>query len=154
MKPKVKISHEQKLVTSICSEALTPTDMIGYFETLLAEIPKSAGYREVVDFTKVSKFEIFHDDFLSYSKKAAEVFASNRVVVTEFIVSNNLQFGMARMFSSMAEEGGVNFIITKRNWISQFVQNWRANCMRLLTRCYKFWECRILTQSLTMLFPE
>ena len=116
MKPEVKILHEQKLITSVCSEVLSKAEMIGYFETLMTEISDNAGYREVVNFTDISKFEITHDDFLPYSKKAAEVFATKRVAVTEFIVSNNLQFAMARMFSAMSEEGGVNFIITKRNW--------------------------------------
>ena len=117
MKPEVNISHDQKLITSICSEVLSDADMIGYFERLITEIPNGAGYHEVVDFTGVRRFEITHDDFLSYTKKAAEVFATKRVAITEFIVSNKLQFGMARMFSTMSEDGGVNFKITKRNWI-------------------------------------
>lgn len=117
MKPTVNISHKKKLITSTFSGVMSSVDMYDYFETFMKEIPDGAGYHEVVDFTKVNNFEISHNDFLLFSQKAIEVFSSKRVVITEFIVSNNLQLGMARMFSTMSEEGGIKFIFTKINWI-------------------------------------
>ena len=116
MKATVNISHEQNLITSIFAGVMSSVDMNDYFETFIAEIPAGAGYHEVVDFTAVKQFEINHDDFLLFSQKAVEVFTSKRVAITEFIVSNELQLGMARMFSGMSNEGGVEFIFTKRNW--------------------------------------
>jgi hypothetical protein len=116
MKPTVIFFHEKKLITSIFSGVMSSVDMNDYFETFMTEIPADARYHEVVDFTAVNKFEINYDDFLLFSQKAVEVFKSKRVAITEFIVSNNLQLGMARMFSGMSDEGGVEFIFTKKNW--------------------------------------
>lgn len=113
MKVKVSISHEEKLITSVFGGVMVLDDMNNYFEKFMSEIPQGAKYFERVDFTGVNKFEITHDGFLDFAKKAAEVFASQRVGSTEFIVASQLQMGMARMFSSMADEGGVEFIFTK-----------------------------------------
>ena len=116
MKPTVTIAHEQKLITSIFVGVMSSADMNDYFERFMMEIPSSAGYHEIVDFTGVNKFEINYNDFRLFAGKAAEVFRSGRVAITEFVISNNLQLGMARMFSEMADEGEVEFIYTKRNW--------------------------------------
>jgi len=116
MKPEINITHEQKLISSTFTGVMSSVDMYNYFETFMMEIPDGGGYHEVVDFTKVNDFEINYSDFLLFSTKAVEVFSSKRVTTTEFIVSNNLQLGMARMFSTMANEDGIEFIFTKKDW--------------------------------------
>lgn len=112
MREKVTISHEDKLITSVFSGKMVVDDMQGYFEKFLAEIPEGAQYHERVDFTAVNRFDLSYNGFSTFSRKAAEVFMSGRVAVTEFIVANELQMGMARMFSSMAENGDVEFVFT------------------------------------------
>lgn len=116
MKPDINISHADKLITTSFSGVMTASDMQGYFENFITNIPEGAGYREVVDFTRITDFEINNEAFKEFSVKAAKIFSTGRVKVTEFIISNELQLGMARMFSSMASEGDVKFIFTKKNW--------------------------------------
>ena len=110
---KVDIIHQEKLIKSFFDGVMSPDDMQDYFERFIEEIEENAQYYELVDLTAITEFDITQAGFLGFTGKAEEVFKTGRVATTEFLVANELQMGMARMFASMAEAGMINFVFTK-----------------------------------------
>lgn len=95
-----EISHEEKLIRSSFTGMFETTGLVDYFHRILKEVEPQAAYSEEVDFRGVTDFNISYNDFSQFSRQAAEMYESGRVAKTLFRVSDELQFGMARLFSS------------------------------------------------------
>jgi hypothetical protein len=93
--------HIGEIRTSFCGE-FSCADLDGYFERILDEVNDGDGYVEYVDFTNVNHFSIGYSDFRGVADRAGSMYQRGKVANTVFLVSNELQYGMARMFSTMA----------------------------------------------------
>lgn len=99
-KVSLHICHEEKLIKSVFTGEFQISLLSDYFNQILDEVEPMAGYIEDVDFRPVTDFTISYNDFSKLSSQAAEMYESGRVEKTIFRVSDELQYGMARLFSS------------------------------------------------------
>ena len=95
-----QICHEEKLVRSVFTGEFQTSLLVNYFKQILNEVDPQAAYIEDVDFRAVTDFTISYDDFSKLSTQAAEMYKTGRIRKTLFRVSDELQYGMARLFSS------------------------------------------------------
>ena len=78
---------------------LDGSDISRYFQMILDEVPENGGYRELVDFTEIEKFSVTSDEFNRLYYKIVIAYETKRLLKTKFLVSTQLQKGMANMFS-------------------------------------------------------
>jgi hypothetical protein len=109
----LKFLHEGKCIQSVFNGVFEAVDLTDYFRRIMEEVPAGAGYREEVDFRPVSNFSISYTDFAGFSSQAAQMYQSGRVSKTRFHVANELQYGMARLFSSSTGVDEVHFEIIR-----------------------------------------
>ncbi|MFN3162321.1 MAG: hypothetical protein ACE37N_02280 [Pseudohongiellaceae bacterium] len=94
------ILHQEKLIKTVFSGPFETDRLVNYFANILDQVKPDAQYLEDVDFRAVTEFKVSYADFGPYSKQAAEMYTSGRVRKTVFHVSDELQYGMARLFAS------------------------------------------------------
>lgn len=109
-----EIIHEEKLIKSQFTGLFETTGLIDYFQRILKEVEPLASYTEEVDFCGVTDFNISYNDFSQFSRQAAEMYESGRVSKTIFRVADELQFGMARLFSSSTGVDDHHFEIIRK----------------------------------------
>lgn len=102
------IDPEQRLVTTVASGVLRAADIASLQENLRKDPAFDQTFRQMGDFTQVSGVEV---DSASISLLArVTVFAPD--ARRAFLVKNDLEFGLARMFESYVElDGGRNLRI-------------------------------------------
>ena len=111
----IEINTESSTVFTRVSGAFKLKDVSAYFPTLMNSIASNAGYTENVDFCEIDNFEFGHDEFKTTAEQARSVYETGRITKVVFNVCNITQFGMARMFSTMAVDEGVEVVINKQD---------------------------------------
>ena len=101
--------EDTRTIHSTCDEVLTTEDIRIYFEALLGEKGTIQNAREEVDFTQITKFESTHEKFWTVKHLYSQIAREKIIAQTVFKVANPYQFGMARMYSSMADDAGTEF---------------------------------------------
>ena len=96
----LQISHDEKLIKSVFTGEFETSLLMDYFKEILAGVEPQAAYLEDVDLRGVTDFKISYSDFSKFSSQATEMYHSGRVRKTLFRVADELQYGMARLFSS------------------------------------------------------
>lgn len=109
----MQIDHEQQQIRSEFHGLFESALLEDYFARILREVEAGAGYIEEVDFRPVTDFNINYQHFGGFAEQAAKMYESGRVSKTRFHVADELQFGMARLFSMSTGADERHFEIEK-----------------------------------------
>jgi len=114
-----KIDKERKLVLSLGSGVLTPEDILSHQDRLLNDPDFDPTYSQLADFTKISEYRIGPEDVRPLAQRNIFSPTSRRA----FVVKDDLQYGIAKMFEIHREIAGETGIRVFRdldealNWI-------------------------------------
>jgi hypothetical protein len=97
-----KIDKERKLVLSSGTGVLTKEDILGHMDRLSKDPDFDPNFSQVSDFTQITVLEIGPEDVRQLAQRNIFSPRSRRA----FVVKNNLQFGLARMFEIHRELNG------------------------------------------------
>jgi hypothetical protein len=89
-----KIDKERKLVLSSGTGVLTKEDILGHMDRLSKDPDFDPNFSQVSDFTQITVLEIGPEDVRQLAQRNVFSPRSRRA----FIVKDDLQFGLARMF--------------------------------------------------------
>jgi hypothetical protein len=97
-----KIDKERKLVLSSGTGVLTKEDILGHMDRLSKDPDFDPNFSQVSDFTQITVLGIGPEDVRQLAQRNIFSPRSRRA----FVVKNNLQFGLARMFEIHRELSG------------------------------------------------
>ena len=97
-------------ITFLCPEVLTTKDIRDYFSHIVLKHNDINETHGIIDFTMVNNIVSTYEDFFAMKPLLIELAKKRTVLKITFQVRNSYQFGMARMFSSIANDSGVEFI--------------------------------------------
>jgi hypothetical protein len=106
-----KIDKERKLVMSSGSGVLTREDLVGHQNRLLKDPDFDPDFSQLLDFTNLAKVDVTPEDVRLAARKNIFSPHSRRA----FLVKDDLQFGLARMFEIHRELAGEKGIRVFRN---------------------------------------
>jgi hypothetical protein len=89
-----KIDKERKLVLSSGTGVLTKEDILGHMDRLSKDPDFDPNFSQVSDFTQITVLEIGPEDVRQLAQRNVFSPRSRRA----FVVKDDLQFGLARMF--------------------------------------------------------
>ena len=89
-----KIDKERRLVLSSGAGVLTREDILGHMERLSKDPDFDPDFSQLVDFTHITALEIEPEDVRQFAQRTIYSPRSRRA----FVVKDDLQFGLARMF--------------------------------------------------------
>ena len=110
----MKISFYDKTantITFLCPEVLTTEDLRNYYSNIALKKSAINEAHGIIDFTMVNSFVSTYKEFYGIKPLLKELAKKRTVVKTTFKVRNSYQYGMARMFTSIADDTGVKFFI-------------------------------------------
>ena len=96
--------NKSKVIHVHPSECLSLKDIQKYFHKILADDTIEPGFIEVVHFDEVKDFSYSSDEALLVSVLVRELVDKKQNKGAVFVVKTELQYGMARMLSIMAED--------------------------------------------------
>jgi hypothetical protein len=105
------IDKERRLVMSSGAGVLTREDILGHMDRLLNDLDFDPDFSQLTDFTHVSALEIEPEDVRQLAQRNVFSPRSRRA----FVVKDDLQYGLARMFQIHRElngEGGIRVFRT------------------------------------------
>lgn len=94
MSASYKIDKERKLVLSSGTGVLTKEDILGHMDRLSKDPDFDPNFSQVSDFTQITVLEIGPEDVRQLAQRNVFSPRSRRA----FVVKDDLQFGLARMF--------------------------------------------------------
>jgi hypothetical protein len=97
-----KIDKERRLVSSSGTGILTKNDLLGHMDRLSRDPDFDPDFSQVVDFTMIDGLEIEPEDVRQLAERNIFSPRSRRA----FVVKDDLQFGLARMFEIHRELNG------------------------------------------------
>jgi hypothetical protein len=106
-----KIDKERRLVLSSATGILTKEDIFGYMDRLSKDADFDPEFSQVSDFTQVTRLDIEPEDIRQLAQRNVFSPRSHRA----FVVKDDLQYGLARMFQIHRElrgEGGIRVFRT------------------------------------------
>jgi len=110
----MKVSFYDKkanTITFLCPEVFTTEDLRSYFSNIALKKNEINEAHGIVDFTLVNSFASTYEEFYGIRPLLKELAKKRTVVKTTLKVRNSYQYGMARMFTSIADDTGVEFFI-------------------------------------------
>jgi hypothetical protein len=110
----MKISFYDKkanTITFLCPEVLTTKDLRSYFSNIALKKSDINEAHGIVDFTMAHNFVSKHEEFYSIKPLLKDLAKKRTVLKITFKARNFYQYGMARMFTSIADDTGVEFLI-------------------------------------------
>ncbi len=106
-----KIDKKRRLVLSSGSGVLTIEDILGHQERLLKDRDFDPDFAQLSDFTQFTKIDLTSTDVRNAARKSIFSPLSRRA----FVVKNDLQYGLARMFELHRDSAGEAGIRIFRN---------------------------------------
>ena len=100
------IDKQRRLVITTGWDTLTPADVLAHQEKLLKDPEFDRSFSQILDFTRITDFELQGADVRMLAQKTVFSPDSRRAIV----VSNNLGYGLGRMFEMHRESFGENGI--------------------------------------------
>jgi hypothetical protein len=97
-----KIDKERRLVMTIGTGVLTREDIQGHMDRLSADPDFDPDFFQLADFREITEVEIGPEDVRQFAQRVIYSSSSRRA----FLVKNDLQFGLARMFEIYRELNG------------------------------------------------
>jgi hypothetical protein len=97
-----KIEKERRLVLSSATGVITKEDFLGHMDRLSNDPDFDPDFSQVVDFTQIDALEIEPEDVRQLAERNIFSPRSRRA----FVVKDDLQFGLARMFEIHRELRG------------------------------------------------
>ena len=97
-----KIDKQRKLVLSSGTGVLTKEDILGHMDRLSKDPDFDPNFSQVSDFTQITVLEIEPEDVRQLAQRNVFSPHSRRA----FVVKDDLQFGLARMFEIHRELNG------------------------------------------------
>jgi hypothetical protein len=97
-----KIDKERKLVLSSGNGVLTKEDILGHMDRLSKDPDFDPNFSQVSDFTQITVLEIEPEDVRQLAQRNVFSPSSRRA----FVVKDDLQYGLARMFEIHRELNG------------------------------------------------
>ena len=97
-----KIDKERRIVLSSGAGVLTRADILGHMDRLSSDPDFDPDYSQIVDFTHFSGVDIGPEDVRQFAQRNIFSPPSRRA----FVVKDDLQFGLARMFEIHRELNG------------------------------------------------
>ena len=97
-----KIDKERGLVMTIGAGVLTREDIQGHMDRLSADPDFDLNFSQLADFREITEVEIEPEDVRQFAHRIIYTSSSRRA----FLVKNDLQFGLARMFEIYRELNG------------------------------------------------
>ena len=97
-----KIDKERKLVLSSGTGVLTKEDILGHMDRLSKDPDFDPNFSQVSDFTQITVLKIEPEDVRQLAQRNVFSPRSRRA----FVVKDDLQFGLARMFEIHRELSG------------------------------------------------
>jgi hypothetical protein len=97
-----KIDKERRIVLSSGAGVLTRTDIQGHMDRLSNDSDFDPNYSQIVDFTQLSGVDIEPEDVRQFAERNIFSPRSRRA----FVVKDDLQYGLARMFEIHRELNG------------------------------------------------
>jgi len=97
-----KIDKERGLVMTIGAGVLTREDIQGHMDRLSADPDFDPSFSQLADFREITEVEIEPEDVRQFAQRIIYSSSSRRA----FLVKNDLQFGLARMFEIYRELNG------------------------------------------------
>jgi hypothetical protein len=97
-----KIDKERRIVLSSVAGVLTRTDIQGHMDRLSNDSDFDPNYSQIVDFTQLSGVDIEPEDVRQFAERNIFSPRSRRA----FVVKDDLQYGLARMFEIHRELNG------------------------------------------------
>jgi hypothetical protein len=97
-----KIDKERRIVLSSGTGVLTKKDLVGHMDRLSNDPDFNPDFSQVLDFTQLSGLEVGPDDVRQLAQRNIFSPRSRRA----FVVKDDLQFGLARMFEIHRELNG------------------------------------------------
>lgn len=97
-----KIEKERRVVLSSGAGVLTRADILGHMDRLSNDPDFDPTYSQILDFTQLSGIEIGPEDVREFAQR--NIFSPNSR--RAFVVKDDLQFGLARMFEIHRELKG------------------------------------------------
>lgn len=97
-----KIEKERRVVLSSGAGVLTRADILGHMDRLSNDPDFDPSYSQILDFTQLSGIEIGPEDVRQFAQR--NIFSPNSR--RAFVVKDDLQFGLARMFEIHRELKG------------------------------------------------
>ena len=107
-----KIEKDRRLVLSSGAGVLTREDILGHMERLSKDPDFDPDFSQLVDFTQITALEIEPEDVRQFAQRTIYSPRSRRA----FVVKDDLQFGLARMFEIHRELKGEKGIRVFRNY--------------------------------------
>jgi len=99
-----QFDRKSKVIHVHPSECLSLKDIQEYFYKILADDTIEPGFVEVVHFDEIKDFSYSSDEALLVSDLVRELVDKKQSKGAVFFVKTELQYGMARMLSIMAED--------------------------------------------------
>ena len=96
------IDKQRRLVISTGWDTLTPADILAHQEKLLKDPEVNTGFSQIMYLTRVTVFELQNGDIRMLAQKTIFSPQSRRAIV----VSNNVGYGLSRMFEMHRESFG------------------------------------------------
>jgi hypothetical protein len=96
------IDKERRLVLSSGAGVLTKEDLWGHMERLSKDPDFNPDFCQVLDFTQITELEVVPEDVRQLAQRNIYSPRSRRA----FVVKDDLQFGLARMFEIYRELNG------------------------------------------------
>jgi hypothetical protein len=97
-----KIDKERRVVLSSGAGVLTREDILGHMDRLIHDSDFDPTYSQIVDFTQFSGIDIEPEDVRQFAQRDIFSPQSRRA----FLVKDDLQYGLARMFEIHRELNG------------------------------------------------
>ena len=97
-----KIDKERRLVMTSGTGVLTKEDIQGHMDRLLADPEFDPTFSQLVDFREITAVEFGPEEVRQFAQRKIYSSISRRA----FLVTNDLQFGLARMFEIYRELNG------------------------------------------------
>jgi hypothetical protein len=94
MPAEYRIDKERRLVLTTCSDALTTADLLAHGDKLLQDPDFTPDFCHFMDLRLVTKVEITSDELRRLAQRSVFSPESRRAL----LVSNDLTFGLSRMF--------------------------------------------------------
>ena len=97
-----RIDKERRLVISSGTGVLTKEDIQGHMDRLLSDLEFDPTFSQLLDFREITAVEFGPEEVRQFAQRKIYSSISRRA----FLVTNDLQFGLARMFETYRELNG------------------------------------------------
>ena len=103
------INSEARELNTKCPEVLSYEDIEKYFKEIISKKDEIKEAHEIVDFTEVKEFKSSTERFFSIAGLYERIVKDKIIKKTTFNVRTQYQYGMARMYTGIAQNTEMEF---------------------------------------------